>query len=94
MDVPLGWDKKLWPMPIPVSYTHLDVYKRQPLLIGCDLEQMDDFTMNLLSNREVIAINQDIAGIQGSRVYAVSYTHLDVYKRQRYRRIDIAIRQN
>ena len=37
-----------------------------PLLIGCDLEQMDDFTMNLLSNREVIAINQDIAGIQGS----------------------------
>jgi alpha-galactosidase len=39
-----------------------------PLLIGCDLRLMDDFTLNLLNNREVIAVNQDVAGIQGKRI--------------------------
>jgi alpha-galactosidase len=33
-----------------------------PLLISCDLEQLDAFTLNLLTNDEVIAINQDPAG--------------------------------
>ncbi len=33
-----------------------------PLLIGCNLEELDDFTFNLLTNREVLAINQDAAG--------------------------------
>ncbi|RZJ90260.1 MAG: alpha-galactosidase [Chryseobacterium sp.] len=35
-----------------------------PLLIGCDMEKLDDFTMNLLTNDEVIAINQDPLGNQ------------------------------
>jgi len=35
-----------------------------PLLIGCDMEKLDDFTMNLLTNDEVIAINQDPLGHQ------------------------------
>ncbi len=30
-----------------------------PLLLGCDMELLDDFTMSLLTNREVIAVNQD-----------------------------------
>ncbi len=32
-----------------------------PLIISCDLENIDDFTMGLLTNDEVIAVNQDIA---------------------------------
>jgi hypothetical protein len=35
-----------------------------PLLIGCDLSKADDFTINLLTNDEVIAINQDPLGKQ------------------------------
>ena len=29
-----------------------------PLLIGCDLRSMDKVTFELLSNKEVIAVNQ------------------------------------
>jgi alpha-galactosidase len=40
-----------------------------PLLIGCDLSRLDAFTLNLLSNDEVLAVNQDPLGKQASRVY-------------------------
>jgi alpha-galactosidase len=33
-----------------------------PMLIGCPIEQIDAFTLNLLANDEVIAINQDPLG--------------------------------
>jgi len=39
-----------------------------PLLAGNDLSTMDDATKSILMNREVIAIDQDRLGIQGSRV--------------------------
>ncbi len=39
-----------------------------PLLIGCDMTQMDDFTKGLLTNPEVIDINQDPLGKQASRI--------------------------
>jgi alpha-galactosidase len=32
------------------------------MLIGCPIERLDEFTLNLLSNDEVIAINQDPLG--------------------------------
>ena len=35
---------------------------------GCPIEQLDDFTLNLLSNDEVIAINQDPLGKAGRLV--------------------------
>lgn len=35
-----------------------------PLLIGCDLERLDPFTLNLLTNDEVLAVNQDPIGRQ------------------------------
>ncbi|CAH2073537.1 unnamed protein product [Thlaspi arvense] len=41
---------------------------KAPLLIGCDLRSMDKATFELLSNKEVIAINQDKLGIQGKKV--------------------------
>lgn len=39
-----------------------------PLLLGCDLTSLDDFTLGLLTNDEVIAVNQDPLGRQASRV--------------------------
>lgn len=49
------------------QYLHISLWSlfSAPLLIGCDLEKIDDFTMNLLTNSEVIAINQDALGKQG-----------------------------
>ena len=39
-----------------------------PLLIGCDLTQIDDFTMGLLTNDEVLETNQDELGAAAARV--------------------------
>lgn len=62
------------------QYTHITLWclLSAPLLIGCDLERLDEFTLNLLTNDEVLAVNQDPLGKQGvcvardgdSRVYA------------------------
>jgi hypothetical protein len=38
-------------------------------LIGCDISQLDDFTLSLLTNSEVIEINQDPLGKQAQRVW-------------------------
>ena len=37
------------------------------MLIGCDVSQIDDFTLNLLCNNEVNAVNQDVLGIQAKQ---------------------------
>jgi alpha-galactosidase len=46
------------------QYTHLSLWclLAAPLLIGCDMEKFDDFTLNLLSNDEVLALDQDPLG--------------------------------
>ncbi|XP_050255900.1 alpha-galactosidase-like isoform X3 [Quercus robur] len=41
---------------------------KAPLLIGCDIRSMDNMTFELLSNKEVIAVNQDKLGVQGKKV--------------------------
>lgn len=43
------------------QYTHISLWclLSAPLLIGCDMSQMDDFTLGLLTNDEVLAIDQD-----------------------------------
>jgi alpha-galactosidase len=51
-----------------------------PLLLGCDLEQLDAFTMSLLTNDEVLAIDQDALGKQAKRVATVG--PIDVYLKQ------------
>ena len=38
-----------------------------PLLLGCDLAQLDDFTLGLLTNDEVLAIDQDALGNQATQ---------------------------
>ncbi len=54
------------------QYTHITLWSllSSPLLIGCDISQMDDFTLSLLTNDEVIAVNQDVLGKQAQRVFA------------------------
>jgi len=46
------------------QYTHISLWSllSAPLLIGCDMSRMDDFTLSLLSNDEVLAIDQDALG--------------------------------
>ncbi len=39
-----------------------------PLLIGCDMTQLDAFTRNLLTNDEVLDVSQDPLGRQAARV--------------------------
>jgi alpha-galactosidase len=43
------------------QYTHMTLWclLSAPLLLGCDLEKLDDFTKGLLTNDEVLAIDQD-----------------------------------
>lgn len=46
------------------QYTHISLWclLSAPLLIGCDMSQLDDFTLNLLTNDEVLAVDQDPLG--------------------------------
>ena len=50
------------------QYLHISLWSlfSSPLLIGCDMEKLDDFTLNLLTNDEVIEINQDPLGKQAT----------------------------
>jgi len=52
------------------QYTHISLWSllASPLLIGCDLGHLDRFTLNLLTNDEVIAINQDHLGKEAVEV--------------------------
>ncbi len=55
------------------QYLHLSLWSlfSAPLLIGCDMEKLDAFTLNLLTNDEVIAINQDALGKQATSVQTI-----------------------
>ena len=81
----------------PVSYTHLDVYKRQAqnLTIGEEnIEMVERFTYlgvemtrdgseeGEIRRRVTLANKAYFSLSQVFRSKAVSYTHLDVYKRQ------------
>ena len=72
----------------PVSYTHLDVYKRQRLLVGVlgspALHERGDHVVPGAAGGVLGHGSHDrrAPGIHVGGVVAVSYTHLDVYKRQ------------
>ena len=67
----VGWGKthptRLTP---DEQYTHISLWclLASPLLIGCDMEKFDDFTLNLLSNDEVLAVDQDELGQEATCV--------------------------
>lgn len=53
------------------QYTHISLWSllASPMLIGCDMAQMDDFTLSLLTNDEVNDINQDPLGLQARPIW-------------------------
>jgi alpha-galactosidase len=52
------------------QYTHISLWCLlvSPLLIGCDMTDMDAFTLSLLTNDEVLAVSQDLLGKQAQRI--------------------------
>lgn len=41
---------------------------KAPLLLGCDVRNMTKETVEIVTNKEVIAVNQDSLGVQGKKV--------------------------
>jgi alpha-galactosidase len=68
----VGWSRKLHPTRLTPDeqYTHISLWSllASPLLIGCDLTRLDPFTLSLLTNDEVIAVDQDPLGRQARRI--------------------------
>jgi len=52
------------------QYTHISLWSilSAPLLLGCDLSKLDAFTLNLITNDEVIAVDQDPKASPAKRV--------------------------
>lgn len=68
----VGWGENLHPTRLTPyeQYTHISLWSMlsAPLLLGCDLAKLDPFTLNLLTNDEVLAIDQDPLGKQARQV--------------------------
>jgi len=68
----VGWGPQLHPTRLTPDeqYTHISLWclLSAPLLIGCDMSTLDDFTLGLLNNDEVLAINQDPLGRQARQL--------------------------
>lgn len=79
----LGWGPQLRPTRLTPAeqYSHISLWclLSAPLLIGCDLERLDAFTLNLLTNDEVLALNQDPLGRAARRV--TTFGAIDVYRK-------------
>ncbi len=79
----VGWGPVLHPSKLTPDeqYTHISLWcmLAAPLLIGADLEKLDAFTISLLSNDEVIAVNQDALGKQATRIATIGA--VDIYRK-------------
>jgi alpha-galactosidase len=68
----VGWGPRLHPTHLSPNeqYTHISLWclLDSPLLIGCDMTQLDDFTLSLLTNDEVLEVSQDPLGKQAARI--------------------------
>jgi alpha-galactosidase len=68
----VGWSAKVRPSRLTPNeqYTHISLWCLlcSPLLIGCDMTKLDEFTLNLLTNDEVLEVNQDPLGRQAGRI--------------------------
>jgi alpha-galactosidase len=64
------------------QYTHISLWclLSSPLLIGCDMTKLDDFTLNLLGNDEVLALDQDALGKEAMCV--VTNGDVRIYEKQ------------
>ena len=68
----VGWSANTLPTKLTrdEQYSHVSLWSllSSPLLIGCDMTKLDDFTLGLVTNDEVIGINQDILGKQAKLI--------------------------
>jgi len=80
----VGWGPSLHPTNLTPDeqYTHISLWSllSAPLLIGCDLTRLDDFTLNLLTNDEVLALDQDPLGSQA--VPVLKKGNIQVWKKK------------
>lgn len=68
----VGWGPSLHPTRLTRNeqITHITLWclLAAPLLIGCDMSALDEFTVDLLSNDEVLDVDQDPMGMAAVRV--------------------------
>jgi len=80
----VGWGPALHPTGLSPDeqYSHVSLWclLSAPLLLGCDLERLDAFTLGLLTNDEVLALDQDELGRQAVRVATVGA--IDVFAKE------------
>ena len=80
----VGWGPRLHPTHLTPDEqcTHISLWclLAAPLLIGCDMSQLDDFTLGLLSNDEVLAVDQDPLGRAAGRISQAG--SLQVWKKE------------
>jgi len=68
----IGWGRmRQTSLSADEQYAHVSLWcmLSSPLLIGCDMTKLDAFSLNLLTNDEVIAVNQDELGKQATCVF-------------------------
>ncbi len=68
----VGWSQGTRPTLLTPNeqLTHISLWALQaaPMLIGADLSKIDEWTTNVLGNREVLAVNQDVLGKPAGRL--------------------------
>jgi alpha-galactosidase len=68
----IGWNGALRPTPLTPNeqYTHVSLWclLAAPLIFSGDMTKLDEFTLSLLTNDEVIEVDQDPLGRQANRV--------------------------
>ncbi len=68
----VGWGPNLRDSRLTADeqYTHMSLWCLlcSPLLLGCPIEELDDFTLSLLTNDEVLEVSQDPLGRQARRI--------------------------
>ena len=81
----VGWGPQLRETRLTPNeqYTHVSLWSllAAPMLLGCDLTKLDEFTLSLLTNDEVLAINQDPLGHQAARVAQDQEAETQVWSR-------------
>ena len=63
------------------QYTQMSLWclLAAPLLLSCDIASLDDFTLNLLTNDEVLNVNQDPLGEQAKRIVSEHFKDTSTY---------------
>jgi alpha-galactosidase len=76
----VGWSQGSRPTNLTPDeqLTHMALWALQaaPLLIGADLSRIDEWTTDLLGNREMLAVNQDVLGRPAGRKTSDGWTEV------------------